>query len=383
MALGRSTSREMRTFKLNTGRMESFANARTPRNRRTKVACDVRSIIVRSVRAKLSFGAVIGVLVSASLASCTPVHADHEDTSPELEILTQPLGPDATVADAIASVCSTASIRGLGQQLVDEVQCEHPGTFARIDDIDNVELGAAVFPWLQTAAAEALRTVASKRSTATLTLNSAYRTVAQQLMLYKWYRNGRRCGIALAASPGTSNHEDALAVDVANYSEWRSTFQANDFRWLGSSDAVHFDYVGGGETADLGAMSVLAFQRLWNRNNPNDQLSEDGDYGPETEKRILRAPANGFPIGAPCIKNEEPGGEEPGEEPKNGDGGVHEEEENNGRPGKLGTSPRGPLDPEPADLRSDDGGCNAVGAAPTSGALWLVALLWRRRRASA
>jgi hypothetical protein len=34
-------------------------------------------------------------------------------------------------------------------------------------------------------------------------------------------------------------------------------------------------------------LSVLAFQKLWNLNNPNNKLTEDGAYGSKTENAIL------------------------------------------------------------------------------------------------
>ena len=36
---------------------------------------------------------------------------------------------------------------------------------------------------------------------------------------------------------------------------------ANGFRWLGSNDPVHYDFVFGG-TVDLRGLSVTAFERL-------------------------------------------------------------------------------------------------------------------------
>ena len=54
------------------------------------------------------------------------------------------------------------------------------------------------------------------------------------------------------------------------------------------------------EADDIRGADVLAFQRLWNRNAPDDQISEDGVYGAMTEDRIKRAPAEGFGIGAIC-----------------------------------------------------------------------------------
>jgi len=45
---------------------------------------------------------------------------------------------------------------------------------------------------------------------------------------------------------------------------------------------------------------VLAFQKLWNRNNPGDKIGEDGAYGPQTEARLKKSPATGFATGASC-----------------------------------------------------------------------------------
>ncbi|MGE3767260.1 MAG: hypothetical protein AB7L94_33715, partial [Kofleriaceae bacterium] len=41
--------------------------------------------------------------------------------------------------------------------------------------------------------------------------------------------------------------------------------------------------------------------RLWNKNAPDDPIAEDGDYGPATEERVKRAPAEGFGVGASCV----------------------------------------------------------------------------------
>jgi hypothetical protein len=73
------------------------------------------------------------------------------------------------------------------------------------------------------------------------------------------------------------------------------------FHWLGSADPVHNDYVGG-HTTDIAGLSTKAFQILWNQNNPKDRIDEDGDYGPQTEARLKKSPAAGFPQGASCKK---------------------------------------------------------------------------------
>jgi MYXO-CTERM domain-containing protein len=169
-----------------------------------------------------------------------------------------------------------------------------PGTMTKIDDIPNVTLGSAVFPYLQTPARNALAAAVAARGVP-MSINSALRTLPQQYLLYRWYKTGR-CGIGLAASPGTSNHEGAVAVDINDNAGWRTTMQAKGFRWLGASDPVHYDYIAGG--IDLRGISVKAFQRLWNRNHPEDPIAEDGGYGAATETRLAKSPVGGFVQGA-------------------------------------------------------------------------------------
>jgi hypothetical protein len=70
------------------------------------------------------------------------------------------------------------------------------------------------------------------------------------------------------------------------------------WRWFGSSDPWHFDFTQGGVA--LTGLSTRAFQRLWNANNPNDRISEDGRWGPQTASRLARSPAAGFRSGATC-----------------------------------------------------------------------------------
>jgi uncharacterized protein (TIGR03382 family) len=129
-------------------------------------------------------------------------------------------------------------------------------------------------------------------------VNSGFRTVAQQYLLYRWYQLGR-CGITAAATPGRSNHQSGRAVDLANYSGL-ITPMANK-RWSHSvpGDPVHFDHT---PSPDIRGRDVKAFQRLWNRNNPNDKIAEDGAYGPQTEARLKQAPATGFAVGASCTQ---------------------------------------------------------------------------------
>jgi hypothetical protein len=243
--------------------------------------------------------------------------ADHHEAEGEgaTGAVSSPLSANDTVTTAVAQSCTTAAVKGLAVQLVEEIQCLRPNTFTKIDNTPGLALGSAVFPYLQTKAAQALVAAQKARGT-TMSINSALRTLPQQYLLYRWYQTGR-CGIGLAASPGTSNHEGAIAVDVNDNAGWRTSMQNKGFRWLGASDPVHYDFIGGG-TVDLRGLSVKAFQRLWNRNHPGDLITEDGAYGPGTASRLAQSPVGGFPMGANCSKSPDAGtdaGDDPGAPP--------------------------------------------------------------------
>lgn len=347
--------------------------------------------MLRSVR----FGCVV---TSLALSACV-VDAGHDtDEEPHEPIgqTSQALTKNEPVSAAVTQSCSTTSVKGLSTQLVEEIQCLRPNTLKRIDNVEGVKLGAAVFPWLQTPVADALM-AAQKARGVTLSLNSGLRTLPQQYLLYRWYQTGR-CGIGLAASPGRSNHESAVAIDIQDNAAWRSALQSKGFRWLGANDPVHFDYTGGG-AVDLRGLSVRAFQRLWNRNHPEDMIDEDGLYGLETEERLARSPVGGFPIGAKCDEPKKEMDEDPGEpmpaelpiepdatEPDEGEGaeeaphGDHDD-----HAGKKGANdaPRAGRRPS-----VDSGGCSMVSCLPTerdafgvaAGLVALGVVMTRRRR---
>jgi hypothetical protein len=202
------------------------------------------------------------------------------------------------VNDAAASSCATSSVKGLSDQIIAEGQCLEPSAYAKLPELGNLKLGPNVFPYLEQPARDQLAKALQAAPNTTMTVNSMLRTVAQQYLLYRWYQAGT-CGIGLAAKPGNSNHETGLAFDTNDASAWKSALTSHGFKWFGSADPVHFDYVGSGAKSYKGT-DVKAFQRLWNRNNPKDLIAEDGSYGPNTEARLKKAPAQGFPIGADC-----------------------------------------------------------------------------------
>lgn len=191
-----------------------------------------------------------------------------------------------TVADLAArGLCSTSGLSGISDQLAEAQMCLRPNAFVSFAPHAGVSLSSSgVRPFLQASARDALWAAAAKTP---LTINSAFRTLADQYVLY--YSGG--CG--LAAKPGSSNHQSGRAVDVGNYSAARSALESAGCKWLGSSDPVHFDCPGVDGRAD----AILAFQRLWNINHPGDLIDEDGDYGPQTEARLANTPAAGFAKG--------------------------------------------------------------------------------------
>jgi hypothetical protein len=196
---------------------------------------------------------------------------------------------DTVAAEAAKGACSTGGVVGLSDQLVKEQMCLSPGTFVEFAPHAGVTLTSSnVKPYLLATARDALWAAAGSL---TLDVNSAFRTLADQYVLY--YSGG--CG--LAAKPGNSNHETGKAVDLENWSAATSAMvAAGCTHTYPSSDPVHFDCPGADHRAD----SILAFQRLWNLNNPGDKIAEDGSYGPETESRLAKSPAGGFPVGDDC-----------------------------------------------------------------------------------
>ena len=201
----------------------------------------------------------------------------------------------STVGGYVGSSCTTAVVIGLSKQVADEIACEHPNN-ALVPFTASATLqitSNAVLPYLET---DAKNDLVKASLSATLQVNSAFRTVVQQYLLYQWYQQGR-CGIAIAATPGTSNHESGRAVDLANYSSVITLMSNHGWAHDVPGDDVHFDHNASG---DIRGEDVKAFQVLWNRNHPADQIATDGSYGPQTASRVSQAPATGFAIGPSC-----------------------------------------------------------------------------------
>jgi MYXO-CTERM domain-containing protein len=203
-------------------------------------------------------------------------------------VLAVVLGASTASAQTVATVaargqCSTAGVEALSRQLVETQSCLLPGAFVSVTPRANITLSASrLFPFAQASTRDAMWAAAT---TTPLQINSMFRTLADQYVLYF----SRACG--LAARPGSSNHETGTAVDLGNWSQARSAMLRAGCRHpYPGTDDVHFDCPGTDRRSD----SIRTFQRLWNVNNPSDRLTEDGAYGPLTESRLGRSPAAGF-----------------------------------------------------------------------------------------
>jgi Putative peptidoglycan binding domain/D-alanyl-D-alanine carboxypeptidase len=196
------------------------------------------------------------------------------------------------VSEIIDTQCGTVSVRKLSLQIIAEMNVMIPSVLVSLDDL-NVSADTNVNLYLQPGAKDSLRRVINAQG-AKLPITSAYRTVAQQHLLYSWFQQGR-CNIGLAARPGKSNHEDGLALDISDpeNSTWHDVLISEDWVWQGPNDRFHYSYAGGGRN-DIGDIGVKAFQRLWNKYNPSDQITVDGDFRNQTAERMNLSPAEGF-----------------------------------------------------------------------------------------
>jgi hypothetical protein len=194
----------------------------------------------------------------------------------------------------VSGACSTAGVAPLARQIAEEMLCMAPGVLARLEPGDGIDFrSSAVLPYMEESAADDLRRAAAETP---ITLNSGFRAVVQQFLLREWFDRGR-CGISAAARPGRSNHETGRAIDVSATAAQKAALRRHGWTDPLPHDPVHFEHLA---SPDLRGMDVHAFQRLWNRNHPEDPIDEDGDWGASTRKRMLDSPAGGFPEAPQC-----------------------------------------------------------------------------------
>jgi hypothetical protein len=231
-----------------------------------------------------------GALVALVACACSGDDASMPDAG-------MPSIAGTPVSSFETTSCATGDVLALSRQIADEVNCLVPGQLVTFEEGPAIVFtGSAVLPYASSLARTSLYAAAADGAGKVMRVTSAFRTVVQQYLLSRWFELGR-CGITAAAEPGRSNHETGRALDLSNYSDWITTLEAHGWSHDVPGDPVHFDHLA---SPDLRGADVLAFQRLWNRNALDDQIVEDGAYGPTTEERVRRAPAEGFGIGALC-----------------------------------------------------------------------------------
>jgi hypothetical protein len=200
-----------------------------------------------------------------------------------------------TLADVINEDAGTSALAGLSKGLIaiarslgsglDTVQ-DFDGLLEISDDAVNMAMHSRVLASLHSVAIEYKQNF--KRP---LKINSCYRTAAQQICMHEWAKAGKN-DITLAAIPGTSNHERGEAVDVDDWQNAAPIFKSNGWAHQldkTGSDPVHFEMSMGADR-----VTVVALQKYWNKYNPNNRISEDGDYGDETRSAALKLPINGY-----------------------------------------------------------------------------------------
>jgi N-acetylmuramoyl-L-alanine amidase len=186
---------------------------------------------------------------------------------------------------------STKGIEGLSNQLCAEavdmgflVPFEFKGL--KLDDNSLVHL------YLNQYAAKSLGKVCNEivnTGGEPLEITTAYRTLAQQAVL-------KRNLPGLVAAVGRSDHGNGKSLDILNWDNYRSILTKNDWtQTYPDNDAVHWDSIYG---LDKRSSTILAFQRLYNRNNAS-KLTEDGDCGAATLNALLHSPIDGF-VDAKC-----------------------------------------------------------------------------------
>lgn len=193
-------------------------------------------------------------------------------------------------------------IDGLSVQLIEELRCMDEGW---LEFYEPCQQPGCIYDDGPQPLAARPEVLAALRQAALLeddfiSIRAGYRDVGMQYYS-RWYKENCNSSFP-AAAPGESNHQGGRAVDVTYYNFWWDRLIEVGFEHPYDNDRPHFELVGDAtfraESAELQSLSITAFQRLWNRNYPEDPILEDGVYGPATQARLGASPVDGFAIGA-------------------------------------------------------------------------------------
>jgi N-acetylmuramoyl-L-alanine amidase len=181
---------------------------------------------------------------------------------------------------------TTNLLNALDKQLIAEMLDIAPGALVEISKMPGLVLAdSAAHPYLVPAAAKALQKAIASGGVS-MTANSIYRTLAQQMLLFQ---NKERYGI-VAAPPGESNHNGGGALDIEEPYWWEIFLKVQGWKKLGDWDRMHFDF----PAANIRELSVKAFQRLCVKNGIS--LSVDGGLGDLTLSALRQTPVEGFTV---------------------------------------------------------------------------------------
>ena len=206
---------------------------------------------------------------------------------------TSSISSTCTIGSVISAgtPCETSVVLGLTKQIASELGSMGI-SFSSIAGHQSINCKGGCSGFIQESALNSLISITTSANR-TITLSSAWRSTAQQYLLYQWKAQAK-CGQTNPVFiPGTSNHEGGIAIDVPSYNDWISLLTNNGWNYpMPDTDRVHFEY--GNKAAFYAKQNLIAFQRLWNRYNPNDTIAEDGVFGNDTAKAFDNAPCNGW-----------------------------------------------------------------------------------------
>jgi hypothetical protein len=199
-----------------------------------------------------------------------------------------------SIEDVAQETCDTPPelVEGLSRQLIDAINCLRPGTLAEIPLGDDIRLLRAGRPAIVDARALDDLIAVAAEGNRPMVVRWAYRDVALQHLF--WLQDDYQ-SCAVAAPAGLSNHQNGLAVDVDEYQYWQPIMARHGFENNLPNDRVHFDYQRADDVG-LGALSLLAFQALWNKNVPREPLDLTAELDGDTYAALGRAPIEGFDL---------------------------------------------------------------------------------------
>src|SRR3954468_21922237 len=93
------------------------------------------------------------------------------------------------VASFETTSCSTGTVVELSRQIAEETDCLMPGQLVKFDVMAGIQItGAAVLPYLGADARADLYATAAAAPATPLQITSAFRTVVQQWLLFRWFQ---------------------------------------------------------------------------------------------------------------------------------------------------------------------------------------------------